>query len=119
MSKTHHGFRFAVQIHPAKDSADVNVTVGQAHHLLFAKLHKSRNSIHKQLRRTLTWKLNDRGESWALISRDFQISEVDQWEATYLWFTRNLRLFLKVFLPRIQAVKSRIDKQDKKRKAKS
>jgi uncharacterized protein DUF4268 len=103
MSRTYQGFRFAVQIHPAKNSADVNVTVGQAHYLAFAKLHKTRNSIHKQLRKKLEWKLNDSGESWALVSRDFRVSEGDKWEPTYDWLTKNLRLFLKVLLPRIQA----------------
>jgi hypothetical protein len=110
MSKTYQGFRFAVQIHPAKDSADVNVTVGQAHYLAFAKLHKTRKTIHKQLRKNLEWKLNDSGESWALVSRDFRLSEVDKWEPTYDWLTKNLRLFLRVMLPRIQAIRSRIEK---------
>jgi uncharacterized protein DUF4268 len=114
MSRTYQGFRFAVQIHPAKNSADVNVTVGQAHYLPFAKLHKSRNSIHKQLRKKLEWKMNDSGESWALVSRDFQLSEVDKWGPTYDWLTKNLRLFLKVILPRIQAIRSRVEKQNKK-----
>jgi hypothetical protein len=114
MSRTYQGFRFAVQIHPAKNSADVNVTVGQAQYLAFAKLHTTRNSIHKQLRKKLEWKLNDSGESWALVSRDFRVSEVDKWELTYDWLTKNLRLFLKVLLPRIQAIRSRIEKPNKK-----
>ena len=116
MSRTYQGFRFAVQIHPAKNSADVNVTVGQAHYLAFAKLHKTRNSIHKQLRKKLEWKLNESGESWALVSRDFQLSEIDKWEPTYDWLTKNLRLFLKVILPRIQAIRTRIEKQNKTHK---
>ncbi|HXQ74110.1 MAG TPA: DUF4268 domain-containing protein [Pyrinomonadaceae bacterium] len=114
MSKTYLGFRFAVQIHPARDLADVNVTVGQVHHLAFAKLRKSRESIHKQLRKKLEWKLNDSGESWALVSRDFQVSNLDQWEPTYIWLKKNLRLFLKVMLPRIQAIQDRIEKQNTK-----
>jgi len=114
MSKTYQGFRFAVQIHPAQDLADVNVTVTQAQYRLFAKLHKTRDGIHKQLGKTLKWKRNDSGESWALVSRNFQIAEVDQWDGTYIWLTKNLRLFLKVFRPRIQAIRDRIETQNKK-----
>jgi serine/threonine protein kinase len=105
MSKTLNGFRFAVQIHPANGSADVNITVGPIHYLAFAKLHKRRNDIHAQFQKDLEWKLNDGGESWVLIRHEFQLSILGEWDGTYEWLIEHLTLFSKVFLPRIEAVR--------------
>ena len=105
MNKTVQGFRFAVQVHPANSSADVNITVGRIHYLAFTKLHEHRNNIHAQFHKNLEWKLNDGGESWVLVRNDFQLSKVNEWNRTYEWMIEHLTLFFKEFLPLIQAIR--------------
>jgi len=104
ISKTVQGFRFAAQIHPANNSADVNITVGRFHYLAFAKLHKRRNDIQAHFQKNLEWKLKGDGESWVLIRSDFQLSKVSEWNKTYEWMLEHLTLFSKVFLPLIETI---------------
>lgn len=109
MSKTLQGFRFAVQIHPAKGSADVNITAGRVHSLAFAKLHKLRNDIHSQVQKDLEWRLNNSGESWVLVRHPFQLSSRNEWNVVYDWLIENLTIFLQVFLPRIESIRKRLE----------
>jgi class 3 adenylate cyclase len=110
MSKTHQGLRLAAQIHPSKQSADVNLTGGRLQHTIMAKLHKRRATINQQFTKELEWRLNRDGESWVLIRRPFQVFRREEWEATYNWLDQNLKLFLTEFLPRIEAIRKRLEK---------
>jgi hypothetical protein len=110
MSKVTGGFTLSAQIHPKKNSVDVNLTGGRGHFEIFAKLHKRRNYLEETLQLKLEWRLKQDGESWVCVRHDFSLSSEEHWTDTYEWLIETLKLFRSAFFPRIHAIQRRLER---------